>query len=140
MIRKDRYSIAFIIFFISILVIIIFMKSGYFKSAAIATIAGIIPFIVSLLSSAKIHLTDDQKNKLDIEYKGENDCVFTQNFLKKIDGIKLNGKRYKFPNGTDIYINDKNEVKPCGFGSKLVLSSKKFGIEPSVIQNDPCWQ
>jgi hypothetical protein len=84
-------------------------------------------------------LSNEQKKRLNPEYKGENDCKFSRLEKIEIDGIKVKGKRYKFVNGTDICLNEKEEVVPCGFGSSIMQCLGDGGPEPKSIQTDSCW-
>lgn len=108
--------------------------------------AAFIPFIFSsgylayLFSQpAKLHLSEEQKIRLNTEYKGGNDCKFSRQEKTEVDGIKVKGKRYKFVNGTDVCLNKKNEVVPCGFGSSIMQFVGGGGLEPKSIQSDNCW-
>lgn len=102
-------------------------------------LSGFLPLFITLMSSAKIHLSDDQKSALDLEYKNENGCSFSKEYKNKIDGLKYNGKRYKASDGVDIFINHNNKIQPCGFGSAIIQGLSKAGYEPESIQNDSCW-
>ena len=108
--------------------------------------AGFIPFILSSVylaylftQSSKIHLSKEQKKRLNLEYKGERDCKFSRIEKIDIDGLRIKGKRYKLVNGTDIFLNEKDEVLPCGFGSSIMQSIGGGGLEPKSIKTDNCW-
>lgn len=142
MITKDRYSKAFITMAGSAIV------SAYLFRNSKENYAGIsfIPFVLAgayliylFRQSAKLHLTNEQKNNLIIEYKGKTDCGFKTIAVDKIDGIKINGKRYKFVNGSDEYLNKNNELMACGFGSFIMQMLGGGGLEPKSIQNDKSW-
>ncbi|MFM7015023.1 MAG: hypothetical protein ACKOX3_01735 [Bacteroidota bacterium] len=141
MITKDRYSKAFITMASSAIV------SAYLFRNSKGNYAGIsfIPFVLAgayltylFRQSAKLHLTNEQKNNLIIEYKGETDCGFRPIAVDKIDGIRINGKRYKFVNGSDMFL-DEYEPMACGFGSFIMQTLGGGGLEPKSIQNDKCW-
>lgn len=108
--------------------------------------AAFIPFIFSsgylaylFTQPAKLHLSDEQKMRLNPEYKGENDCKFSRQVKTKVDGITVKGKRYKFVNGIDVCMNEKDEVVPCGFGSSIMQFVGGGGLEPKSIQSDNGW-
>lgn len=142
MITKDRYSKAFITMASSAIV------SAYLFRNSKGNYAGIsfIPFVLAgaylanlFRQSAKLHMTNEQKNNLIIEYKGETDCGFKTIAVDKIDGIRINGKRYKFVNGSDMFLDKNNEPVGCGFGSFIMQTLGGGGFEPESIQNDKCW-
>ena len=41
--------------------------------------------------------------------------------------------------GTDVCMNEKDEVVPCGFGSSIMQFFGGGGLEPKSIQSDNCW-
>lgn len=140
MFTKDRYSKTFLVMSGSALLSAYLYRNGKGNLAA----AAFIPFIFSsgylayLFSQpAKLHLSKEQKIRLNPEYKGENDCKFSRQEKTEVDGIKV--KRYKFVNGTDVCLNKKNEVVPCGFGSSIMQFVGGGGLEPKSIQSDNCW-
>ncbi len=142
MVTKDRYSKTFLVMSGSALLSAFFYKNGKGNLAA----ASFIPFIFSsgylaylFTQPAKLHLSKEQKKRLNPEYKGENDCKFSRLEKIEIDGIKVKGKRYKFVNGTDICLNEKDEVIPCGLGSSIMQSLGGGGLEVKSIQTDNCW-
>jgi hypothetical protein len=138
MITKDRYSFAFA-FVLSCLVIAFWLlRNNKEMFASISLGLGVIPFIYLFNKPARIHITGDQVNKLKPEFKGENDCGFTSEYKQEVDGMRLNGVRYKFVNGTDVYINDHNIIKSCGFGSSIIQLAGG-GKEPKSILKDNCW-
>ena len=142
MFTKDRYSKTFLVMSGSALLSAYLYRNGKGNLAA----AAFIPFIFSsgylayLFSQpAKLHLSEEQKMRLNPEYKGENDCKFRRQEKTEVDGIKVKGKRYKFVNGTDVCLNEKDEVVPCGFGSSIMQFVGGGGLEPKSIQSDNCW-
>lgn len=142
MLTKDRYSKTFLVMSGSALLSAYLYRNGKENLAA----AAFIPFIFSsgylaylFTQSAKLHLSDEQKMRLNPEYKGENDCTFSRQEKTEVDGIKVKGKRYKFVNGTDVCMNEKDEVVPCGFGSSIMQFVGGGGLEPKSIQYDNCW-
>jgi amino acid permease len=139
---KDRYSQAIILFVIVFIFFALDMKFKNRNLTFVGATIGINAFIYLIIirySSARIHLTDKQKKDLPLQYKGETDCGFTTEYKSKIDGIKLNEKRYKAVNGTDIYISKENKIKACGPGSALIQYLAGAGTEPAEIQKDDCW-
>jgi hypothetical protein len=84
-------------------------------------------------------LPDEQKMRLNLEHKGENDCKFSRQEKTEADGIKVKSKRYNFVNGTDVCMNEKDEVVTCGFGSSIMQFVGGGGLEPKSIQYDNCW-
>ena len=139
MILKDRYSNAMIFLALSTGMSIHFLRTDKGYLSAISLLVGISPLLYLLTRPAKIHLSDEQKINPDFQVKGENDCGFKSQVITKIDGIKINNKRFKAVNGTDVFIKD-NSVKVCGFGSALIQSVGGGGIEPKSIQSDVCWE
>lgn len=142
MFTKDRYSKTSLVMSGSALLSAYLYRNGKGNLAA----AAFIPFIFSsgylayLFSQpAKLHLSEEQKIRLNTEYKGENDCKFSRQEKTEVDGIKVKGKQYKFVNGTDVCLNKKNEVVPCGFGSSIMQFVGGGGLEPKSIQSDNCW-
>jgi hypothetical protein len=142
MVSKDRYSKTFLVMSWSALLSAFFYKNGKGNLAA----ASFIPFIFSsgylaylFTQPAKLHLSKEQKKRLNPEYKGENDCKFSRLEKIEVDGIKVKDKRYKFVNGTDICLNEKDEVIPCGLGSSIMQSLGGGGLEVKSIQTDNCW-
>ena len=142
MFTKDRYSKTSLVMSGSALLSAYLYRNGKGNLAA----AAFIPFIFSsgylayLFSQpAKLHLSEEQKIRLNTEYKGENDCKFSRQEKIEVDGIKVKGKRYKFVNGTDVCMNEKDEVVPCGFGSSIMQFVGGGGLEPKSIQSDNCW-
>jgi len=136
MVTKDRYSKIFLVMSGSALLSAFFYKNEKGNIAA----AAFIPFIFSsgylaylFTQPAKLHLSDEQKMRLNPEYKGENDCKFSRQEKTEVDGIKVKGKRYKFVNGTDVCMNEKDEVVPCGFGSSIMQFVGGGGLEPKSI-------
>ena len=141
MLTKDRYSKTFLVMSGSALLSAYLYRNGKENLAA----AAFIPFIFSsgylaylFTQSAKLHLSDEQKMRLNPEYKGENDCTFSRQEKTEVDGIKVKGKRYKFVNGTDVCMNEKDEIVPCGFGSSIMQFVGGGGLEPKSIQYDNC--
>ena len=144
--QKDRYSIAFISGLLFFGMALYSYKKDNISAIILFGILTILPIIVLMAkSSAHIHLTEEQKKNLDIQYKDENDekdpakCRWKEEYIKNTDGIKLNGVRYKFKNGTDFYIKS-GRVKPCGPGTAFMNYFAGGGREPEAIQNDPCWK
>ena len=142
MLTKDRYSKTFLVMSGSALLSAYLYRNGKGNLAA----AAFIPFIFSsgylaylFTQLAKLHLSDEQKMRLNPEYKGENDCKCSRQEKTEVDGIKVKGKRYKFVNGTDVCMNEKDEVVPCGFGSSIMQFVGGGGLEPKSIQSDNCW-
>jgi hypothetical protein len=142
MLTKDRYFKTFLVMSGSALLAAYLYRNGKGNLAA----ASFIPFILSsgylaylFTQPAKLHLSDEQKMRLNPEYKGENDCKFSRQEKTEVDGIKVKGKRYKFVNGTDVCMNAKDEVVPCGFGSSIMQFVGGGGLEPKSIQSDNCW-
>ena len=145
MITKDRYSQAFLSMSGSALLTAYFFRSGKNNLIPISGLflVGSVVYTLYLMrkkSPAILHLSEEQKKRLKAEYKGEDDCKFSTEYKSEVDGIKINGKRYKFVNGTDVCINEKDEVVPCGFGSSIMLFVGGGGKEPKSIQSDECWQ
>lgn len=142
MMTKDRYSNTFLAMSGSALLSAYFLKNGKGNLAAVS----FIPFIFSSVylaylftQPAKLHLSAEQKDSLKPEFKGEYDCGFSSSKVNDNDGIKVKGKRYKFVNGTDVCINENNEVVPYGFGSTIMQFIGGGGLEPKSIQSDKCW-
>jgi len=142
MLTKDRYSKTFLVMSGSVLLSAYLYRNGKGNLAA----AAFIPFIFSsgylaylFTQPSKLHLSDEQKMRLNLEHKGENDCKFSRQVKTEVDGIKVKGKRYKFVNGTDVCLNEKDEVAPCGFGSSIMQFVGGDGLEPKSIQSDKCW-
>ncbi len=136
MLTKDRYSKTFLVMSGSALLSAYLYRNGKGNLAA----AAFIPFIFSsgylaylFTQPAKLHLSDEQKMRLNPEYKGENDCKCSRQEKTEVDGIKVKGKRYKFVNGTDVCMNEKDEVVPCGFGSSIMQFVGGGGLEPKSI-------
>ena len=136
MFTKDRYSKTFLVMSGSALLSAYLYRNGKGNLAA----AAFIPFIFSsgylaylFTQPAKLHLSDEQKMRLNPEYKGENDCKCSRQEKTEVDGIKVKGKRYKFVNGTDVCMNEKDEVVPCGFGSSIMQFVGGGGLEPKSI-------
>ena len=136
---KDRYSKSFVFFILCFFIFVFLLRNDKEKYAIVPILIGLLPFAVLFNKSSNIHLSENQKNFGKIQYKGENDCGFAKKNKKNIDGIRYNGKRYKFVNGTDFYINKNDEVKPCGLGSALMQIIGGGGCEVKSIQNNDCW-
>ncbi|MCO5258669.1 MAG: hypothetical protein M9916_00820 [Crocinitomicaceae bacterium] len=113
----------------------LFSKGKNKAAGAIGMFGGMALFVPLFLSG---RLNGDLPDGTTI--KDESGCGFTGSNPTKIDGIKLNGKRFKVVNGADVYINNQGEIKPCGFGSALMLKIGNGGYEPKSIQNDECWK
>jgi hypothetical protein len=139
MIQKDRYSQAFLFLAASSGLSVYCLRSNKEYLAAAFLLIGVIPLAYLVTRPARLHLSEEDKNKLQPEYKGENDCGFSPSEVSELDGIKVNSKRYKFVNGTDICLNDKGQVVPCGIGSKIMQSIGGGGLEPKSIKSDNCW-
>jgi hypothetical protein len=139
MITKDRYSKAIIIFVAGFILAMIFLKKDKGLLAFASVFTAILPLAWNMTRPARIHITPDQVNRLKPEFKGETECGFTHEPKTKVDGIRMNGTRYKFVNGTDVCIDRRDHVKPCGFGSAFMLGISGMK-EPQAIQNDPCWK
>lgn len=142
MFTKDRYSKTFLVMSGSALLSAYLYRNGKGNLAA----AAFVPFIFSsgylaylFTQPAKLHLTEEQKMRLNPEYNGENDCKFSRQEKIEVDGIKVKGKRYKFVNGTDVCMSEKDEVVPCGFGTSIMQFVGGGGLEPKSIQSDNCW-
>ncbi len=140
MLKKDRYSHAFIFLILGLIGAWYFIRDGKGSVAGMLLITAVLPLGYIMSRSARIHLTDAQKANLDIEYKDEDDCGFTREVRKNIDGIRVNGVRYKFVDGTDGYIDRNNVARPCGFGSALMQKIGAGGKEPKSIQHNDCWK
>lgn len=140
MIKKDRYSHAFIIAIIGMVLFIVLFRMNKKPYGTIVGASSLIPFFLLTLKGARIHLTDAQREELDIEFKDEDDCGFTPVERKYIDGIRVDGVRYKFVDGTDAYIDSNNVARPCGFGSAIMQRLGGGGVEPPFIQENDCWK
>ncbi len=141
MLKKDRYSHAFIFLILGLIGAAYLFRNEKTNASILSILIGLIPmFYLMKKGSARIHLTDAQKANLDIEYKDEDDCGFTRHEKKNIDGIRVNGVRYKFVDGTDGYIDRNNVARPCGFGSALMQKIGAGGKEPKSIQHNDCWK
>lgn len=83
----------------------------------------------------------DGLSGLDIEYKSESGCGFTPETpeSREIDGLRIDNRRYKAVNGTDVVIMNNGEVVPAGLGSSLMQRIMGGGWEPRSIQGDECW-
>ena len=125
MITKDRYSKAFITMASSAIV------SAYLFRNSKGNYAGIsfIPFVLAgaylanlFRQSAKLHMTNEQKNNLIIEYKGVTDCGFKTIAVDKIDGIRINNFSSKLLNVSKFLIEfprDRRDTELCpGFKNK----------------------
>ena len=139
MITKDRYSQAFLFLTIGIGASTYFLRNEKGYLAAASLLIGIAPLAYLFTRPAKLHLSEDQKKQLKAEYKGEDDCKFSPEYKQEIDGIKITGKRYKFVNGTDVCVNEQNDVITCGIGSSIMQVIGGGGVEPQSIQADQCW-
>jgi hypothetical protein len=142
MYTKDRYSKIFLVMSVSALLSAFLFRIGKGNLSS----AAFIPFIFSsgylaylFTQPAKLHLSEAQKIRPNPEYKGENDCKFSRQEKTEVDRIKVKGKRYKLVNGTDVCLNEKNEIVPCGFGSSIMQFVGGGGLEPKSIQSDNCW-
>lgn len=140
MILKDRYSKAFIFLTLGVGVSTYFLRNDKGYYSAIALLVGISPLLYLVTRPAKIHLTDEQKRSLSLEYKGEDVCGFQKQYQSDIDGVKINNQRFKAVNGTDIYIDENNNVNACGFGTSIMQIVGGGGVEPKSIQQETCWQ
>lgn len=130
----DRYSIITVMFIISVVLFFILVKQGKVKWAFVPiTFVGAIG-IVNTLSPGCIRKNDYTG---EILYKGENDCGLNSEPKKHVDGIYLKGKYYKTANGTDIKIDKTGNVKPVGFGSKMINSLSGAGYLNEAP--DECW-
>lgn len=139
MITKDRYSQAFLFLAVGFGVSALFLRADKGYAAATSGLLGVFPLLYLMTRPTKLHLLEEEIKRLSPEFKGENDCKFSKTVTVKIDGIKVKGKRYKFVNGTDVCLNDKDEVVPCGFGSSIMQVVGGGGLEPKSIQSDECW-
>lgn len=142
MITKDCYSKVFITMAGSAIVSTYLFRNSKENYASISFIPFVLggAYIAYLFRQlAKLHLTNEQKNNLIIEYKGETDSGFKTIAVDKIDGIRINGKRYKFVSGSDMFLDKNNEPIACGFGSLIMNTLGRGGLEPKSIQNDKCW-
>lgn len=141
MFTKDKYSVGLIHLFICIIILIIFLYSKNVKGVAASFIIGVSPLVLfMLLGRSRLHLSKNQLDNPDIEYKTEKRSGFSKIYSKNLDGVRLNNKRYKMVDGVDIFMNDKKEFKPVGFGSALMQTIFGGGYEPESIQNDPKWK
>lgn len=137
-ITKDRYTHVGLLFTTSAVITYKGLKNSdksiYILIACIVALVAFLYLYYLTTSASKLHNEID-----DIQIKTENGCGFTSEQSKEIDGVKINGIRYKAVNGTDVYIKN-NEMLPCGPGSYLMQKLRKGGKEPKEIQNDECWQ
>lgn len=143
---RDRYSIAFIIAIISLVL------GGYFFRQGKTSLAGAcVGFSLLYLSylffqPAKMHLDKEIDAIADdaLLIKKEDGCGFEaapiNKIIKDLDGAKrANGLPYKFVNGADIKAGGDPYFKPMSFGSNIMQWLGKGGENPASIQNDPCW-
>lgn len=137
---KDRYSKTFLFMGASAAMAIFFIRNDKYTLATASIVASILPLIYLINTPARLHLTKDQAKQLNAEYKGEEDCHFTHHYKQEVDGIRLNGQRYKFINGTDICLNSKKQLAPCGLGSYIMQHLGGGGVEPASIQDKECWK
>jgi hypothetical protein len=140
MVTIDRYSKTLIVMSGGALLSAFFYKNGEGNLAAAFTIHAFKwLFSLFIYSTCKITFVKSAKKRLNPEYKGENDCKFSRHYKIGIDGIKVKGKRYKLVNGTNICLNEKDEIVPCGLGSSIMPSLGGGGLEPKSVQTDECW-
>ena len=134
----DRYSIIFVMI-IAAVVLFFVLKEGQrkysFYLGAIAMLAG--AYIAS--QPARIRRNDYEGL---MQFKGENDCGFSDTPKTEIDGIKFLQPLspptvFKAPNGTDITIDVNGNVQFAGFGSRLVNMARNGGY--IKIAPDKCW-
>ena len=123
MFTKDRYLKTFLVMTCSVFLTAYLYRNGNESLAS----AAFIPFIFSssylsylFTQPAKLHLSAEQKMNLDSKYTIEEDCKISRREKTTIVRIKVNGKRYKFCNGTDAWLNEKGEIVPCGLGSSIM--------------------
>lgn len=131
----DRYSIIVIMFAISIILFFVLVKTGKIKLAALPLGISTLLLIINTTRPGRIRRNDYTG---EILYKGENDCGLSIEPKKHIDGIFLKGKYYKTTNGTDIKIDKTGNVKPVGFGSKMINSLSGAGYLNEAP--DECWK
>src|SRR5690554_4150819 len=131
----DRYSVVFVIMALCVIISALLIKNKSIKWASVPLAVSIIPFAYLTLSSGRIRRNDYTG---EILYKRENDCGLSIEPKKHIDGIYLKGKYYKTANGTDIKIDKTGNVKPVGFGSKMINSLSGAGYLNEAP--DECWK
>lgn len=156
MIKNDRYTLALLVSVIGLILFIYLQRKEQPRAAGLSLLIG--PVYLAWLGtrSGRIHLTDDQKRKIIagglppgtatlvpvqpfIQFKSETGCGFEKVLMKDVDGLLINGSRYKVPNGCDVYLDDNLHLRPCGPGSALMIPFLGGGYEPNSIQNDKCW-
>jgi len=121
MCTKDKYSIAFITLFIAIIILIIFVINKSMKGSFVSLISGLIPLgFIIFFGKSRLHLTKEQMQNEDIQYKTKNCPGFSEDYSKNLDSVRLNNRIYKLVDGADIYLDNKNEFKPAGFGSAIM--------------------
>lgn len=130
----DRYSIIVIMFAVSIILFFVLVKTGKIKLAALPLGISTLLLIINTTRPGRIRRNDYAGQ---LYFKGENDCGLNSEPKKHVDGIYLKGKYYKTANGTDIKIDKTGNVKPVGFGSKMINSLSGAGYLNEAP--DECW-
>jgi hypothetical protein len=136
---KDRYTWAFLFLFTTIVLSVYAIRNERESAASALLSCGILPLLYLFTRGARVHLSENQMNHHQPEYKGELDCGFSPHPAKHLDGIKINGLRYKLVNGTDSVLSASGSVVPAGPGSAFMQWIGAGGAEPKSIQNNPCW-
>ena len=134
----DRYSIIFVMI-IAAVVLFFVLKEKQAKYAFY--ILGTASFFGIYTSSQPARIRRNDYEGL-MQFKGENDCGFSDTPKTEIDGIKFLQPLspptvFKAPNGTDITIDVNGNVQFAGFGSRLVNMARNGGY--IKIAPDKCW-
>ena len=134
----DRYSIVFVMI-ISAVVLFFVLKEEKAKYAAYSI--GILGIALGYTTSQPARIRRNDYEGL-MQFKGENNCGFSDTPKTEIDGIKFLHPLspptvFKAPNGTDITIDVNGNVQFAGFGSRLVNMARNGGY--IKIAPDKCW-
>lgn len=134
MVFRDRYTRLFVLIGLSSAATIYLFKQSKNEyiplPGLVLSISVLILMYMMWKGSARIHLYENHSG---IDYKGEHDCGFNPTPTEALDGIRLRGRRYKLVNGSDVYINSADEIKPCGPGTALMQWIGGGGPEPQSI-------
>ncbi|MBX2909418.1 MAG: hypothetical protein KF706_07285 [Chitinophagales bacterium] len=134
----DRYSIIFVMI-ITAVILFFLLKEEKAKYAAYSI--GILGIALGYTASQPARIRRNDYEGF-IQFKGENDCGFSDTAKTEIDGIKFlqplsHPAIFKAPNGTDITIDKNGNVQFVGFGSRLVNMARNGGYINTAP--DKCW-
>jgi len=150
---KDRYTRAFLLLVIGLVLVVYFLRQDNGILAGISLLLGISYFPFLFNTGGNVHFQNQKKILLStLRVKKEKVHRFEQakprhfykNRIDDLDGIRnTKGLPYKLVNGCDIlatYRNGKYFFTPLGIGSYILQIIGGGGLNPASIRHRHTWR